>query len=369
MKSLDSYFEKARAQKEIVPLAEIDKMLSLKHEHTRIRSTNSIYAFARRKQFRLGVSACLTIVAVCTLAVLVYENRTHAEEEVFIPQAQRRVMHLVKNISDRPQNPEITVSQFGADASPEGTTIPIHLRSKFALSEEKLKLLGITFHQDYIEYEGNVKGKGYLAFRILRTGAKALRNFSPLELSDGPRPGIKEYEFYPWFMTDEAGYQGFLYRFANEPALKMTNSFFLSAIDELIPIQIDRPGFEKVIFWFSQTPQLMNILEAAAMVSKGPQNSHDINTDQTKRTIQIEIFPTITKGHVQVVVNVLKKQKLEISLLNSSGEVLQVPVNNQTLQEGDYDFLLDLSTFRKGLYFIRIKSAPGVTTVHRLFKE
>ena len=170
-------------------------------------------------------------------------------------------------------------------------------------------------------------------------------------------------------MTDEAGYQGFRYKLRNEPALKMTGAFFLNAIDELIPIEINRPGFKKVIFWFSQTPELMNILESAAMISETTEIPSNRNTHKTNRNLEIEIFPTIAQGEVQVIVNILRKQRLEIALLNLSGEVLQVPVSTGILELGNHNFTMDLSAFRKGMYFVRIKSDADLITIHRIFKE
>jgi hypothetical protein len=369
MKTLDQYFNKAARQEEIVSVAEIDEILTLKEQPKQRHPHNFFHTAFQRKEFRFARLGVITMLLGGVIFFLVVQDKPHADQEVFIPQTQRRVMQLVTNISAHSRNQEIKVSQFGSTSDPEATGIPIHLRSKFELSEDKLKLVGIKFFDDYIQYEGNVKGSGYLAFRVLRTGAKAPAKFYPLELSSVPLAGVKEYEFYPWFMTDEAGYQGFRYRFRDEPALKTTSSFFLNAIDELIPIQIDRPGFEKVTFWFSQTPELMSILESAAMISRNHQTDDGPNSDKSTPTIEIEIFPTITKGQVQVIANVLKKQRLEISLLNSSGEVLQVPANNQVLEKGDHNFSMDLSTFRKGLYFVRIKSDPGLITIHRLFKE
>ena len=369
MKDLDEYFDKAARQKEIVPLSQIDEMLSLKERHAQGQSQSSFYTLFQRKEFSFVTITIFTMLLVSIVVFLIVQDKDRVDQEVFIPQAQRRLLHLVKNISDRPENQGIKISQFGTDANPEVTGIPIHLRSKFELSEDQLKLLGIRFYDEYIQYEGNVKGSGYVAFRILRTDVNPPAKFSFLEASGEHRPGVKEYEFYPWFMTDEAGYQGFRYRFKNEPALKTTSSFFLNVIDELIPIQIDRPGFKKVIFWFSQTPELMNILESAARISTNAEVPDGPGTDNTNRTILIEIYPTITKGEVQVNAKVLKKQKLEITLLNSSGEVVQTAVNNQVLEEGDHQFSLDLSTFRKGLYFVRIKSDPGLITIHRLFKD
>jgi hypothetical protein len=113
----------------------------------------------------------------------------------------------------------------------------------------------------------------------------------------------------------------------------------------------------------------MKILESAAMISNNTGTLPSESPDKGNRTIQIEIFPTITEDHVQVIAKVLKQQKLEMSLLNSSGEVVQVPVNNRVLKEGDHNFSMDLSTFRRGLYFVRIKSDPGLITIHRLFKK
>lgn len=370
MKDLDEYLDKAARQNEIVPLAEIEDMLSSKTQHAEGMSHHQLYPLLfRRKALVFATISVAIILAGSVITLMVHPDETRVDEEIFVPYGQRRVMRLVKNIAARRPNGEIAISQFGSTPQSEASGIPIHLRSKFELSEDKLKLLGIRFFDEYIQYEGNVKGKGYVAFRVLKTGSKHPADFYPLEVDGLQRPGVKVYEFYPWFMTDEAGYQGFRYRFRDEPALKTTSSFFLSAMDELIPIEINRQGFEKVIFWFSQTPELMNILESAARISKRMDIPEDQKTTGTMNTIRIEIFPTITHQDVQIVANILKKQTLEITLLNSSGEVLTIPVNNQVLKEGTHNFSMDLSNLKKGLYFVRIKSDPGLITIHRLFKE
>jgi hypothetical protein len=363
MKNLDQYFNKAREEREIIPLAEIEEILSLKGKHAQSQSNGLLHTLFQRKEFRLATISAFTLLLGSAVVFMAVQDKTNVGQEVFIPHAQRRVMHLVKNISARPQNAEIRISQFGSNTNPKVTAIPIHLRSKFELSEDKLKLLGIRFTDELIKYEGNVKARGYVSFSVLTNITTSVT------VDDRQWAGVKEYEFYPWFLTDQAGHQGVKYKFDNEPALKMTNSFFYNVIDQLIPIQVTRPGFKKVIFWFSQTPELMKILESAAMVSNNAGTLPDESADKGNRTIQIEIFPTITEDHVQVIVKVLKQQKLEISLLNSSGEVVQVPVNNKVLKEGDYNFSMDLSTFRKGLYFVRIKPDPGLITIHRLFKK
>jgi hypothetical protein len=369
MKDLDQYFDKAARQEEIVSLAEIAEILSRQEQNVKNHPTNPLYALFHRRETGFAALAIFAVVLGSIIVFLRVPDRSHADQEVFVPQTQRRVMHLVNNIAASPENGEIAVSQFGSDTNPGATAIPIHIRSKFELSEDKLNLLGITFTDTLIKFEGNVKGKGYLRLSVSKAAAEA--PFFDSRVLIGPtRAGLKEYEFYPWFLTNDNGMQGSRYQFGGrEAAGKMRNSFFLNAIDELIPIQIDRPGFKKVIFWFSQTPELMNILESAARISENTEIPDDANADKTNRTIQIELFPTITKGDVQVVANVLKEQKLEIALLNSSGEVLQVPVNQQVLNKGDHHFTMDLSTLRKGLYFVRIKSDPGLTTIHRLFKE
>jgi hypothetical protein len=363
MKDLDQYFDKAARQEEIVTLSEISEILSRQDQNVQNRSTNPWYALFQRRETGFAALAIFAVLLGCVIVFLGIPDRSHVDQEVFVPQTQRRVMRLVNSISANPKNGKITVSQFGTDTSPDETIIPIHLRSKFELSEDKLKLLGITFTDTLIKYEGNVKGKGYVSFSVLKTISTSV------SVDDKQKPGVKEFEFYPWFLSDEAGFQGVRYRFDNEPALKMTQSFFYDVIDQLIPIQVNRPGFKKVIFWFSQTPELMNILESAAMISKNTEILDDVNIDRTNRTIQIEIFPTITKGEVQVIANVLMKQTLEIALLNSGGEILQIPINQQVLNKGDHHFTMDLSTLKRGLYFVRIKSDPGLTTIHRLFKE
>jgi hypothetical protein len=370
MKDLDQYFAKAARQGEIVTVAEIADILSRQEQNVKNHpTTNPWYALFQRRETRFAALAVFAVLFGSILVFLSVRDRSHVDQQVFVPPTQRRVMHLVHNIAASPKNGEITVSQFGSDTDRGATAIPIHLRSKFVLSEDKLKLLGITFTDTLVKYEGNVKGKGYLRLSVPKAAADV--PFFDSRVLIGPtRAGLNEYEFYPWFLTDDNGLQGSRFQFGGrEPAGKMTNSFFLNAIDELIAIQIDQPGFKKIIFWFSQTPELMNILESAARISENTEISHDAKTDKTNRAIQIEIFPTITKGEVQVIANVLKKQKLEIALLNSAGEILQILINEQALNKGDHHFTMDLSTLRKGLYFVRIKSDPGLTTIHRLFKE
>jgi hypothetical protein len=369
MKDLDEYFDAAGRQNEVVTLTEIEKILSSREQHAQRLSHNFLSTLFQPNEFSFAAIGIFIMVLGSVAAFLVVQDKTHIDQEVFIPPAQRRVMHLVKNISDRPENREIRISQFGSGPNSEVTAIPIHLRSKFELSEDKVNLLGITYSDELVKYEGNAKGKGYVRFLVPKGNAESFSKIDIHVLVGPLRAGVKEYDFYPWFLTDENGFQGPRYQFGGrEPDGKMTNSFFWNVIDELIPIQIDRPGFKKVIFWFSQSPELMKILESAAMISKNTETLGNPKTDIANRTIQIEIFPTITKGDVQVIANVIDKQKLEIALLNSAGEVLQVPFD-QVLETGNHKFSMDLSTLRKGLYFVRIKSDPGLITIHRLFKE
>jgi hypothetical protein len=364
MKDLDEYFDKAARQGEIVPLAEISNLLSRKEPRAKNHAGDASRSFFRRREFAFAAfGMCVIVVGAIVLLSPVRHGR-YAGQEVFVPLGQRRVMHLVKNISEGPENREIRVSQFGRGDNPQVSGIPIHLRSKFELSEEKLKLLGVTITDTLIKYEGNVKGKGYVSFLVPK-----MKNWTSVSVDDRQRADVKEYEFYPWFMSGEDGRQGVRYRFEKEPAAKMTQSFFDDVVDELVPIQVDRPGFRKVIFWFSQTPALMDILETAAMVSENDEAPGEADTDVADKTIQVEIFPTITKGEVNVVASVLKKQKLEIALLNSSGDVVQIAVDKDVVDKGDHQFTMDLSSFRQGLFFVRIKSEPGMTTIHRVFRE
>jgi hypothetical protein len=360
MEKLDQYFDKAKKENEIVPLSDIDNIILSKNNAVQQKyNTQFFYNLFHRREYVYLASFAFTILLISVIATLVIEPK-NPNNELFIPEGQRRIVHLVKNISAYPQNSKISLSQFGSSSNLEASKIPIHLRTKFELSEEQLKLLGITFSDQFTKYEGNVTNHGYVSFSVETTKSVSVT-------VDNKRPGVKEYPFYPWFLSNEEGRQNVRYRFNNEDSLKMTNAFFLSVIDQLIPIQVARPGFKKVIFWYSQTPELMNILESAAMVSNNSKRTDD--SDRKRNTIDIQIFPTITTGVVQIVARVHKEQNLEISVLNSSGEIILVPIDNQDLKEGEHNFSMDLSNFGNGLYFIRIKSNPGFITIHRLFKE
>ncbi|MBT1696058.1 T9SS type A sorting domain-containing protein [Fulvivirgaceae bacterium PWU4] len=368
MKKLEDYFQKAKDQEPLMNIGEVENLLSKSHAPFVTRAEAFLNLFRKEKKLYPSLIAFTMLTFfIISLVFLQDTFKQQAEQEVFIPESQKRITRLVNNLSENSTHPSIQLKPIGGSQAKANKHIPTHLGSAFELSEEKLKLLGITFDVDRITYEGNVKGSGYVAFNV---GPAITGNGKSVIIDDNQKAGIREYDFYPWFLSDEVGHQTVRYRFDNEPALKMTNAFFYSAIDDLIPIQIQRDGFKKVIFWFSSTPKLLSLLESAANVDAGNSpRPYKEGLEQKKATINIELYPTITTGRVEVKTVVSKAQKLEISVLSSSGEVVLIPVALQSLKEGDHNFSFDLSGFNNGLYFVRIKSAPGLITIHRLFKE
>ena len=201
-------------------------------------------------------------------------------------------------------------------------------------------------------------GKGYVSFLVKGIWSRSVTIKSK-------EKGVPEYSFYPWFMSDENGLQTVRYQFDGEDSLKMTNAFFASVVDQLIPVQVNRFGISNTIFWFAQTPELMRILESAAQVSE---TDDTYTAEKREASPDIQLFPTISKGPVTVTAKIFREQNLEIAVLSSSGEVLKV-VNKPRLTSGEHNVELDFTELKRGLYFVRIKSTPGLTTMHRVFKE
>jgi hypothetical protein len=369
MKDLEDYFNAARKTEPPQSLQEIKNIINRTEQPQSFSNIDQL--FYKRKSFIYLSLTISTMLLTLIISLIAFQDPKSSDQEVFIPDSQQRLVRLVKGITIDSTSSAIRLSPVGRKTvylSKDSViavqkaveSIPLHLRSTLQLPNETLILLGIIITDFNIRYEGNVKGSGFVSFYVNATHHST-------SVEDGQRKGVKEYDFYPWFLTDENGKQRVRYQFNNEPPLKMTNEFFSNTMDQLIPIKVASPDGGNVIFWFSQTDALMRILESAASVpiDSGPKE----NEDTSASSLEIQLYPTITKGEVNVTLKTLKKQQLEISVLNGSGEVIQVPVKNQTLDEGDHYFQMDLSRFEKGLYFVRVQSQPGITTVHRIFKN
>lgn len=362
MKDLQSYFDKAKRDDDLISKEEINDIITNIDRRNQAKPWLHIPPIFKTHLF-IYVSLTFSIMLIATILSVVMLQTTPKTEQVYVPESQQRLMKLVSALNQVEENGSIKIVLFNKTEALQKklvkatNVIPAHLRSKFELTMEKLEQVGILFKENAIVFEGNVKGHGYIALRIGATSHS-------VQIEERERIGVKTYESYPWFLSDEHGKQGVRYQFDSEPDVKMTNEFFENTLDQLIPIQVNRPGFKKTIFWFRQTDELMKVLESSANVlSDNPQPEQQVST------IKLELYPTITKGKVTANTTALEKTKFEISVLNSSGEVLDIPVKNQTLEPGDHNFEFDLSAYENGLYFIRVKSHPGLVTIHRLFKK
>lgn len=358
MDKLDQYFDKARKTDEIIPMSGIESILS-REDETR-QSPHILYALLHRKEL-LYIATSVLVAGVIFLFMVLSSEKIimRPDHVVFIPDQQQRIMHLVSAIAAHPKKSLITLSQFGSGSGSEAATIPMHLRTKFELPKDKLKLLGITLTTAQIKYEGNVIGKGYLSFSVKGFWSQSV------SLDGNEKKGVPRFAFYPWFMSDEHGIQTVRYRLDGEDSLKMTNAFFTSVIDQLIPVEVNHFGTSKTVFWFAQSPDLMRILESVASVSE---SDKFYAPEKAEDSPEIKIFPTITTGKVTIAAQIVREQNMEITVLTSSGEVIR-RVNKQKLAIGSHSFDLELSELKEGLHFIRIKSTPGVITMHRIIKE
>jgi hypothetical protein len=365
MKNLEDYLQKAKEQDPVMTIGQVEDLLSKPHARSEYKPETFFDRFRKQKKLYPTLIACTMITLFIISLFLFQEPQQKPGQDIFIPESQQRITRLVHNLSEHPTRSTMRIQSIGSNPRQADNRIPIHLRSALELSDEQLKLIGIAVTDQQIIFEGNVKGQGYV-----RVGAwmdKKMGLAEGVSIKEEQKPGVKAYGFYPWFLSDSVGHQTVKYRFDNEPALKMTNEFFSSAMDELIPVQVKRPGFKKVIFWFSSTPELLSLLETAAHMDVYTTVDKK-SADQKPENIDITLYPTVTTGDVRVKAVVSKPQNLEVSVLNSSGEVVS-KVAYQALREGEHSFSMDLSRFTRGLYFVKIKSEPGLITMHRLFKE
>jgi hypothetical protein len=288
MKDLQSYFNQAKKQEVLISREKInDMIIDIDRQRQSSTQTFDFPPILKTRQF-IYVSLTFSIMLIAAILSVVMIQTTPTAEQVYVPESQQRLLQLVNALNQIEQSNSVKVLPFretGALAKKvveAKNVVPIHLRSKFELSESKLAQIGITFRPNEIIYEGNVKGHGYITFSISVNGSRAV------SLSENQHDGVKIYESYPWFLSDETGYQGVRYRFDNEPELKMTNEFFENTLDQLIPIQINRPGFTKVIFWYQQTDELMKVLESSANIlpEQGQQRKEQVST------IKLELYPT-----------------------------------------------------------------------------
>ena len=93
------------------------------------------------------------------------------------------------------------------------------------------------------------------------------------------------------------------------------------------------------------------------------------NPAVAKPIIAVELYPTLTTGKTELKAVVHSALTLDVTVIDFNDEVKLTPVTHQSLTEGSHQFPIDLSALPSGLYFVQIKSEPGVMTVHRVFKD
>lgn len=368
MKKIEDYLKNASEHKSIMSINEIEDTLILKTKKSRSNTDftlHRIFQFIHENKLKLTLTTMLLTIIVSLFTI---QDSIHQDQNIYIPESQQRIIQLVSLLNENKNKSIIKVSHFGNEANEKSNNIPIHMRSKIELPNDKLKQLGIFMDDEKIIYEGNVVGSGYLKFEVRKENYPKGYGSTSVTVDRYKQSSITEYTFYPWFLTDLNGKQSVRYSFDNEAELKMTDDFFLSTLDQLIPIQVSLKGFYPVIFWFSSSPELIKILESESKASEKT-ISENKSYEKSSLSMEIEVFPTLLKTEVNIHANFRVKQPFEVLLLNPSGEIIQTIVKNQIMVAGEHNFSMDVSTLQSGLYFIRVQSENGRITFHRVFKE
>lgn len=94
---------------------------------------------------------------------------------------------------------------------------------------------------------------------------------------------------------------------------------------------------------------IKELLKSTTVISK---NSSDgisySNSDE------FEIFPNPVSSSSQISFGLNKEAKVTISIIDLNGRVISMPINNEPLQTGDYQYNLNLEEGSKGVYLVKL---------------
>jgi len=67
--------------------------------------------------------------------------------------------------------------------------------------------------------------------------------------------------------------------------------------------------------------------------------------------LMMEMFPNPAKTQSTVRINIAAKSKVKLSIIDSNGKIVSIPVNNESREKGLQDINLNLSKFTSGVYY------------------
>ena len=109
-----------------------------------------------------------------------------------------------------------------------------------------------------------------------------------------------------------------------------------------------------VIYWPSGIVQVINNIEANQFITITEDESTSIKeNEKINHCIKATFKPNPTNNIGVLSYSIFEKSKVEISLINSSGQKVK-EITNNIIEQGDYETVIDINELQPGIYFIRI---------------
>lgn len=248
MEKLNAYKETIENQSQLLSTEEVLQVIDTKET---IESSTKTIKLWHKKSLAFAAS----VAVLLTLVFLIPKDNTSTNIEGELSYFDYRYTNYVETAQD---DPSIYDSKI-INTIKGNNRFPSHLSTLVEPSPEALQKIGFIFDENNVYYEANVNGHGYINIGVKDGRASVI-------VGDNKKPGVRSETYYPAFMSDMAGRQGVKYRFGSEDSEKMKTNYFEASSSSLIPIVV-KVGVtypskrEKMIFWFSPSDRLFEILE------------------------------------------------------------------------------------------------------------
>jgi len=89
-----------------------------------------------------------------------------------------------------------------------------------------------------------------------------------------------------------------------------------------------------------------------------------LNLSQTNNDIQyLTAYPNPTNSKSQIMFNIIKNTSVNLTLLNSVGQVVSVLIPNKTINKGTYNISLSNINLQSGIYFCKLTTDDCAKTI------
>ena len=86
-----------------------------------------------------------------------------------------------------------------------------------------------------------------------------------------------------------------------------------------------------------------------------------LSIDELKNELNVNVYPNPTTGISFVTIDLKQASEVTFTLTNTAGQVVETKTMN-TINAGENNLTLDLSTYNNGVYFLTIQTAEGTST-------